>query len=613
VLLIAPIAMFVVAVSSVRTRRSSSATAMFGVVVTLLVTLLVAWGLTRRSTPYVVSYQYINMSIAFSGPQNFQTFGIDFILHVDHLTVVALVAIELCMIGAIAWHQALGRSEPGAARFHSEILGLLFACVGVLVSWDLAELFGFWAIGGVMTYLLLGHRWGLDEPARRARVALALPFLTDLCLLCGIAWIYARYGTQKLDALLPILHTTPGWTVRSLVVGSVLLFIGIAGRLALWPYTSWITQTAVSAPPAGSAIVQSAWSVLAIVVLYRVMPIFVASNTQMLEAMLVACGVAAVVAPLLGLLGNEPRRIIALAGSGAVAVAAAVVINGFRFQGATFAVAGVACALAVAPARVAAGLAVSSIAAAMRTDDLTEMGDAWRRMRASSVALLAGAIVLGLSGSIALALGVSSRSKLGAALGVGVLLIAIAGLRVFLAVALGPRRRRRAFEPDRVREAPQGAVGWPAWLALAGAAFLVASAITGWLNFLDGHKHSTPGLGAVVVWAAVAIVGFAASGFVYARGKDGALAASAAGGLLLNRATLTLFAVVDRFLVAPVTDIARRVGEWIPQGDSALGRFTTASGQLALAAVRAPAVPLVIVLAVVMAVLFALIAPGIVR
>jgi len=66
VLLIAPFASFLLALSSVRTRRSASAMAMFGTVVSLLLTLLVAWGLARRSTPYVASYQYINMSVAFS-------------------------------------------------------------------------------------------------------------------------------------------------------------------------------------------------------------------------------------------------------------------------------------------------------------------------------------------------------------------------------------------------------------------------------------------------------------------------------------------------------------------------------------------------------------------
>ncbi|TMC36740.1 MAG: hypothetical protein E6J28_09465 [Chloroflexi bacterium] len=483
----------------------------------------------------------------------------------------------------------MGRSEPGAARFHAAVTALLFAASGMLMSWDLAELLGFWFIGGALTYLLLSHRWGVAEPAARARVALALPFLSDVCLLSGIAWLYARYGTQSLDSLLPILHTNPGWTTRSLVVASVLLFVGVAGRLALWPFSSWATQTAVTAPPAASAIVQGVWSVAGIVVLYRLTPIFVASNQRTMQALLAACGVAAVVAAVLGILGNEPRRAIALAGSAVVAIGAGVVIDGAYHHPATFGIAGVAAVLAVAPARAGALLAITTIANAMRTDDLADMGDAWRRMRASSGAVLACALVIGLAASGALADGVSSRSKIGIALGEG-----------------------RAFDPDRVRE-PQEARGWPYWLAVAGAAFVVASLITGWLSFLDGTKHPAPSLTAVALWVAVPLIGFAACAATYLRNKDGALGASAVGGAWLARGTSLLFAGVDRFLVAPTTDIARRLGDWIPAGDGALGRFATTTGQLALGAARVPALPLVIVLAIALAVVFALVAPGVVR
>jgi len=552
------------------------------------------------------------MSVAFSGPTNFQTFGVELVLHVDHLTVVALLAIEICMIAAIGWHQVMGRTEPGAARFHAVLTALLFAFSGILMSWDLAELFGFWAIGGALTYLLLAHRWGVDEAASRARVALALPFVTDLSLLCGIAWLYARYGTQNLNTLLPILHTNPGWTVRSLVVGSVLLFIGIAGRLALWPLSSWITQTAVTAPAAASALAQSAWSVVAVAVLYRLMPVVVASNQQTIRAFISFSLVAAIAGPLLGLLGNEPRRAIALVGSGAVAVAAAVLMNGFQVQSSTFAIAGVAAVLAIAPARAGASLAMTSIAGAMRTDDLAEMGDAWRRMRTTSGAFLASVVAMALAVTGALAFGIQSRSYNGFALGIALLLIAIGGVRLFLGASFGPLRRRRAFEPDRVRETP-GALGWPYWLAVAGGAFWVASLVASWLNFLDGQKHQAASAGALVLWVAVAIVGFAACTVTFALSKDGALDASAIAGLWLRRATAVLFGVVARFLIAPTTDIARRLGDWIPEGDGALGGVANTTGRLALAATRAPALPVVIVLAVVLALVFALVAPGVAR
>lgn len=613
-IVIAPFAAFVIALSSVRTRRSSANLAMFGAVITLLASLLVGWGLAKRSAPFLASYSYLNVPVAFTGPSNFQGFGIDIVLRVDHLTVVALIVVELCIIGILGWHQVMGRSEPGAARFNALISVLLFGSTGVLVSWDLAELLAFWGLAGAATYLLLAHRWAMDEAAVRARVALALPFITDLSLLCGVAWLYARYGVNNLTTLLPILHTNPGWTVRSLVVASILLFVGLAGRLALWPLQSWVTRTAVTAPPAASAVAQAVWSVLAIVVLYRLMPIVVASNTQTVRGLLYACGAAAIAAPLLALVGNEPRRIVALLGSGATAIGAAVVIHGFQVSGATFAVAGVACVLAVAPARAAGALAVSAIAGAMRSDDLAEMGDAWTRMRVSALAVLVASLVIGLSTVGALAFGVSSRSNLGLAMGEAVLVVAIGGARVFLALAFGPLRRRRAFEPDRVREAPAPSLAWPYWLAFAGALLLVGSLIHGWLDFLDGKKHPAPTAGAYALWLVVALIGFAVPVFAYLRDKDGALLVSAWAGIWLRRLSYTAAHNLERFIVAPVTEIAMRLGErWIPAGDGGLGGGLDTTGRLIVAGARLPVVPLVILAAVILTLVVGLVAPGVFR
>ena len=611
-IVITPFTLFLVALSSVRNRRSSANLAMFGAVVMLLATLLVGWGLAKKSAPFLATYQYINLPVAFTGQANFQGFGIDIVLRVDHVTVIALLVVELCVIGAIGWHQVMGRSEPGAARFNALITLLLFGSAGVLVSWDLAELLVFWGLAGAATFLLLAHRWAMDEAAFRARVALALPFATDLSLLCGVAWLYSRYGLNNLNTLIPILHTNPGWTVRSLVVASILLFIGVAGRLALWPLQSWLTRTAVTAPPAASAMTQAVWSVLGIVVLYRLMPIIAASNSQTMTGLLYACGVAAIAAPLLSLVGNEPRRIVGLLGAGATAIGVALVVHGFRVNGATFAIAGVAAVFAVAPARAAGTLAVSSIAAAMRTDDLAEMGDAWNRMRVSALAVLLSALVIGLGTVGALAFGVGSRSNLGLALGDALLLVAAGGARVFMAVSLGPLRRRRAFEPDRVREAPSPSLAWPFWLAGGGALLLVASLIHGWLDLLDGKKHPAPSPGSYVLWVVVALIGFGLPVLAYVRDRDGALLVSAWAGSWLRRLSYTTSSNFGRFIAAPVTEIAMRLGErWIPAGDSRVGGAVETSGRLLVSSARLPVLPLVILSAVILTVIVGLVAPGI--
>ena len=614
-MLFIPLAAFVLAISGVRTRRSASNLAMFGAVLSLLDTLLIGWGLVKKSTPYLVSYQYLNLPVAFSGPINFQGFGIDIVIRVDHLTVVALVVVELCVIGALGWHRFMGRVEAGAARFHALVSLFMFGSVGVLVSLDLAELLVFWGVAGVATYLLIAHRWGADGAARSTRIALALPFLTDLFLICGVAVLYSRYGVQNLAILIPILHTTAGAGTKALVFASVLLFVGIAGRLAFWPVQSWMTRTAVDAPAAASAMTQAVWSVGAVFVLYRLMPIVGASNSQTLNALLYACAAAAVIAPLLALVTNEPRRAFGLLGSGAAAVGAAVVIHGFQKLGFnfTFAVAGVACVFATALARVAGVLAASAVAAAMRTDDIAEMGDAWRRMRGSAIAMLGSGLVLGLSASGALAYSVASGSRLGLVLGEAVLLIAIGSLRVFFSVAIGPLRRRRAFEPDRVRDVPASSLAWPYWLALLGAALVAASLVHGWLDFLDGNKHAMPNSAAFVVWIAVALVGFVAAAIAFRANKDGAVRASAGLGGALDSSVRGAQRAAARFIVALAVSIAAGTDEWSAVRDDALGRSLVTTGRLAALVSRVPVVPAVILVAVLLAVLVGLLSPGVFR
>jgi formate hydrogenlyase subunit 3/multisubunit Na+/H+ antiporter MnhD subunit len=584
-------------------------------VVSLAAALLVGWGLARKSAPFVVTYPYLNLPVAFTGPISFQGFGIDIVLRVDHVTVAALVVVDLCVIGALGWHRFMGRIEPGAARFHALVSLLLFACSGVLVSSDLAELLAFWGLAGVATYLLLAHRWSADGAARNTRIALALPFLTDLFLLCGIAVVYSRYGVQNLTTLVPILSTTPGATVKALAIAAVLLFVGVGGRLALWPVHSWVTRTATDSPAAASAMTQAVWSVVAIVVLYRLMPIAGASNLPALRALLYACAATAVIAPLLALVSSEPRRAITLLGIAATAVGAAVVVHayekvGFNF---TFAIAGVACVLAAALARVAGVLAASAIAAAMRTDDIAEMGDAWGRMRGSAIALLLSGLVLGLSASGALAYSVVSGSKLGLVLGEAVLLIAVGSMRIFLSIAIGPLRRRRAFEPDRVRDIPAGALSWPYLLALGGAVLVAASMVHGWLDWLDGRTHQAPNAIGYVLWIAVALVGFAAAFVAFRANKDGAVRASSRLGAAVDRSVGLAQGWGVRFMVGPAVAIAVGADQWSAVRDDAVALSAVATGRLAALAARVPVVPAVILLAVLLAITVGLLSPGVFR
>jgi hypothetical protein len=234
-------------------------------------------------------------------------------------------------------------------------------------------------------------------------------------------------------------------------------------------------------------------------------------------------------------------------------------------------------------------------------------------MPGSTIAVLASVLVIAASAALATSYAAGTRTRFALAIGEAVLLVSIAGIRVFLAAGTGPLRRRRAFEPDRVREAPAEALAWPSWLALVGVVIAVATLFPTWIGYLDSQKHKAGSAEAVVVWVAVAAIGVALTSIAYAFDKDGALRASAALGRLLDWIVYGALAALYRFIYAPVAAITVRVSEWIPQGDGELARASAASGRLALWAARAPAVPLLIALAAVLAIAVGLASPGLFR
>src|SRR5258708_1101578 len=99
----------------------------------------------------------------------------------------------------------------------------------------------------------------------------------------------------------------------------------------------------------------------------------------------------------------------------------------------------------------------------------------------------------------------------------------------------------------------------------------------------------------------------------YAYNKDGALRASAVLGGWLDALLLLGAAAYARFISEPIGTITDRVGDGILAGDLGLARAAAASGRLALATARAPAVPLVVIVVALLALVVGLVTPGVFR
>lgn len=602
-LLAAPLVAYVVVLFSVRGRRAASNLALLTAAVVLADTLLIGWARLRQPSPYQVAYQWINIPIAVTGDQRFQAFGVDLAFRIDHSTLLALVVVLSVFLGCLAWHRVTGRGEQGPIRFQANALLLMLGTVGVLISGDLTELLAFWLLTAVATYLLLGHRWGTEAAGWRGRVALAVPAIGDVALLCALGVLYSRFGQLNPDKLFPVLHTSVGVGLRSLTLTAVLLIVAIVARAAVWPFTVWQTAT-VDAPAGAVALVAGVWPPVAGMLLLRVLPLIGGAGVQAPRTAGYWLGVAAVVGPLLALVGVELRRSLLLASSGAVALA----LLGILFPASTAVAFG--SLMAAAAGRSAALLAAASASSAMRTVDLREMGGAWTRMRGTAVGILIAALAMALAGAGAFAL--RPRSLAWLALGIGLALVALAVGRVYLVVAHGELRRRRAFEPGRVREAAAGAVGSALAVGLLGLVAAVLGFFTPWVAFLQSGAQAVAGMGTNVLWVASLLIGAAAAGLLFwYRRADGL---DLAARLAQLTAGLWVLAVAryDRFLGRPgrrAIEGAETVG--LPAVESGVARALLGTGGLADRAL--PWVPAVLGLAVVLAVAFGLLAPGIRR
>lgn len=604
-ILAAPLVGYVLLLGSVRSRRGAANVAMTTVVVMLLSTVLIAWARIHQSSPYKTAYQWINVTVAFTGEQRFQGFGVDLAFRLDHAALTALVAVLLILIACMAWHRVAGRGEQGQVRYHVNILLFALGAAGVLVSGDLAELLAFWLLTGLGTYLLLGHRWGTEGAGQRGRVALAIPFAGDMALLCGVGILYSRFGTLTLDNLFPALTTTPGVGLKSLTVAAVLIFVAAAVRASIWPFTAWQTAT-VDAPAASVAAVAGIWPVLAGSLMLRTLPLMGAAGLQAPRIAGYTLGAAAVVGPLLGLMGAELRRSILLASSGTVALTLLGLLYPSSVSIAFTAL------LAAAAARAGMLLAGTAAAGAMRTVDMRATGGGWQRMPATSAALLVAAVVLSVAGVGTVMLRGSGPA--GIALGAALALVALSAFRPYFAVAHGPLRRRRAFEPERVREVP-ATVALAADVGLAmGVVALAATLLTGWIGFLGAGGQAVV-MGTNVLWLMAPLVGVLAAIVAFGSRKDQGLLLSTRLGEGAGALWEQVGGLYDRLIARPGHQVAHGVEDvGVPAVEAGVGRAFTAAGGLAGSAERSlPWLPTVLALAVVLAAAFALMGQGLSR
>ena len=233
------------------------------------------------------------------------TFG----LMVDQLTSIMLVVVSGVSLLVQIYGQAYMHGDKSYTRYFTYMALFTASMLGLVLSGNLIQIFVFWELVGVSSYLLIGFWMDRPTAAAAAKKAFLMTRFGDFGFLLGILYLYSQNSSymdiSTLYHEIEAGHIAVGvatWVSLGLLAGAI-------GKSAQFPLHNWLPD-AMEGPTSVSALIHSATMVTAGVFLVaRFFPLFEHSDAMTLVALV--GGFTAVFAATMGLVANDIKRVLA--------------------------------------------------------------------------------------------------------------------------------------------------------------------------------------------------------------------------------------------------------------------------------------------------------------
>jgi NADH-quinone oxidoreductase subunit L len=191
------------------------------------------------------------------------------------LTIVATISflVQVYSLGYMA-------GDPGFSRYYAFMSLFAWAMLNLTVSPTLLQLFIFWELVGLASYLLIGFWYEKFSATQAGKKAFVMTRTGDVAFFLGFLVVLLHLGNlsiQDMNGPLAAERMAPGL----LTLSALLIFGGIVGKSAQFPLLTWLPD-AMEGPTPVSALLHSATMVAAGVFLFaRLFPFFSLSPTAM--------------------------------------------------------------------------------------------------------------------------------------------------------------------------------------------------------------------------------------------------------------------------------------------------------------------------------------------
>ncbi|MCT6699914.1 monovalent cation/H+ antiporter subunit A [Rheinheimera sp. 4Y26] len=203
--------------------------------------------------------------------------GLNFSLQLDGLSFLFSLLILCIGLLVILYARYYLSAQDSMVRFYAFLMLFMFAMLGVVLSGNLLQMWFFWELTSISSFLLISF-WSQQGDARKgARMALTVTAAGGLALLAGIVLLGQITGSYELAVVLTQTEQLQQHAAYPVVLALVLL--GAFTKSAQFPFHFWLPN-AMAAPTPVSAYLHSATMVKAgIFLLARLYPLL--SGTEL--------------------------------------------------------------------------------------------------------------------------------------------------------------------------------------------------------------------------------------------------------------------------------------------------------------------------------------------
>ena len=325
---------------------------------------------------------------------------IDLGVLIDPISVMMLVVITTISLLVHIYSLGYMKGDEGFTKFYAYLSLFTFSMLGLVVATNIFQMYMFWELVGVSSYLLIGYYYTKPSAVAASKKAFIVTRFADLGFLIGI--LFLSYTTGTFDFITinenasAFAQAAPlGFMGLSVLTWSVILiFIGGAGKSAMFPLHIWLPD-AMEGPTPVSALIHAATMVVAGVYLVaRLFPIFSAVDPIALEIVAITGGVSSLFAAIIACTQIDIKRVLAFSTMSQIGyMMLALGVSGMGEEGTGF-MASMFHLFTHAMFKALLFLGAGSIIHAVHSNNLTDMGNLRKYMPITHITFLIACLAI---------------------------------------------------------------------------------------------------------------------------------------------------------------------------------------------------------------------------